>query len=111
MARGFASLSPELRVIYARLGGKAVQRKGSGHSWKLDRVNARLAGRKGGLASRASRAQNEGRMNNAAMFSSATDEWATPQDFFDALNEEFHFSVDLAASPENAKCFAYYTVA
>lgn len=48
-------------------------------------------------------------MNNALMFSSKSDEWATPQDFFDALHKEFDFQIDLAASPENAKCSVFYT--
>lgn len=48
-------------------------------------------------------------MNNAVLFSSATDEWETPQAFFDALNAEFHFTIDLAASFENRKCEVYYT--
>lgn len=47
-------------------------------------------------------------MNTAVMFSSAKDEWATPQDFFDRLNEEFQFDVDAAAAPENAKCRVWY---
>jgi len=45
----------------------------------------------------------------AVHFSSATDEWPTPQDFFDRLNEEFHFTLDVCATPENAKCPRYYT--
>lgn len=32
-------------------------------------------------------------MNTNVMFSSATDLWATPQDFFDKLNAEFHFTL------------------
>ena len=44
-----------------------------------------------------------------AMFSSATDVWATPQWFFDELNEEFHFTLDPCALPSNAKCAKYYT--
>lgn len=43
------------------------------------------------------------------MFSSATDLWATPQDFFDELDAEFHFDLDVCALPENAKCATYYT--
>ena len=43
------------------------------------------------------------------MFSSATDEWATPQDFFDALNEEFHFTLDPASNEENHKCKTFFT--
>lgn len=42
-------------------------------------------------------------------FSSETDLWATPQDVFDALNAEFHFTLDPCATPENAKCKKYYT--
>ena len=48
-------------------------------------------------------------MNTDAMFSSKTDLWETPQDFFNSLNEEFHFNLDVCALPENAKCAAYYT--
>ena len=46
---------------------------------------------------------------NPAMYSSASDNWETPQDFFDALNAEFHFTLDAAASDENAKCARYFT--
>lgn len=48
-------------------------------------------------------------MFNEGMRSSATDEWATPQDFFDRLNSEFHFTLDVCATPENAKCARYFT--
>ncbi len=43
------------------------------------------------------------------MFSSKTDQWETPQDFFDRLNDEFHFNVDVCAAPGNAKCGTYFT--
>ena len=43
-------------------------------------------------------------MNNALMFSSKSDEWSTPQGTFDALNVEFSFDIDLAATAENSKC-------
>ena len=43
------------------------------------------------------------------MFSSSTDLWATPQDFFDRLNAEFDFDIDVCASPNNAKCERYFT--
>jgi hypothetical protein len=33
-------------------------------------------------------------------FSSKTVEWGTPQDFLDKLDTEFHFTVDLGATPE-----------
>jgi len=42
-------------------------------------------------------------------FSSVTDLHETPQDFFDKLNEEFHFTLDVCATDENAKCENYYT--
>jgi len=38
------------------------------------------------------------------MFSKASDEWATPQEFYDKLDAEFNFDVDAAATAENAKC-------
>lgn len=46
---------------------------------------------------------------NDALFSSKTCEWETPQDFFDGLNAEFRFDLDVCATPENAKCSRYFT--
>lgn len=43
-------------------------------------------------------------------FSSDTVEWSTPQHVFDALNDEFRFTLDPAATKENAKCPRFYTV-
>lgn len=43
-------------------------------------------------------------------FSSKTNEWATPQGFFNKLNEEFHFTLDPCATKENAKCQKFYTI-
>lgn len=48
-------------------------------------------------------------MNNVH-FSSKSNEWTTPQDFFDMLNDEFAFTLDAAATSENAKCVNYYDV-
>lgn len=48
-------------------------------------------------------------MNKEVMFSSATDNWETPQDFFDKLNAEFHFDLDVCADEINHKCDKYYT--
>jgi len=42
-------------------------------------------------------------------FSSATDDWATPQDFFDSLNAIYNFELDVCASETNAKCAKYFT--
>ena len=49
-------------------------------------------------------------MNTKVMFSSHTDLWSTPQDFFDNLNKEFDFTLDPCATPQNAKCKKYYTI-
>lgn len=35
--------------------------------------------------------------------------WATPQNFFDNLNAEFDFDIDVCATPENAKCEKFFT--
>lgn len=43
------------------------------------------------------------------MYSSATVEWATPQDLFDNMNREFGFTLDVCATPENAKCKRFFT--
>lgn len=48
-------------------------------------------------------------MNTELMFSSKTDLWETPQDLFDKLNNEFQFTLDVCATPENAKCDKFYT--
>lgn len=45
----------------------------------------------------------------AVHFSSETCEWYTPQDFFDKLNEEFGFDLDVCATAENAKCQKFFT--
>jgi phage N-6-adenine-methyltransferase len=47
-------------------------------------------------------------VTTAVHFSSETDEWATPQAFFDALNAEFGFTLDVCATAENAKCTRYF---
>ena len=43
------------------------------------------------------------------LFSSKSDAWTTPQWFFDALDAEFGFEVDVCASPQHAKCAVYYS--
>ena len=48
-------------------------------------------------------------LNTKVLFSSKEEKWATPQDLFDKLNDEFHFTLDAAASPDNAKCANYFT--
>lgn len=45
----------------------------------------------------------------ATHFSSKTDDWATPQEFFDSLNDEFSLFWDVCASHTNAKLPLYWT--
>lgn len=47
---------------------------------------------------------------NSALFSSERDDWETPQSLFDKLNQEFHFTIDVASSDSNAKCEKHYTM-
>lgn len=49
------------------------------------------------------------RLNTDLMFSSKSDEWETPQDFFDELDKEFHFTLDPCSTHENTKCEKHYT--
>lgn len=39
---------------------------------------------------------------------SESDNWWTPLDLFEQLDDEFHFTVDAAASAKNALCDRYY---
>lgn len=46
--------------------------------------------------------------NMKVHFSSKTEEWATPQGFFNELNKEFHLTLDVCATHENRKCTKYF---
>jgi len=48
-------------------------------------------------------------MLTKGLFSSSTDNWATPQSLFAELDKTFHFTLDVCASKENAKCTKFYT--
>ena len=48
-------------------------------------------------------------MINEGLFTSKTPEWSTPQDFFDKLDAEFHFTLDPCSTLENRKCARYFT--
>lgn len=48
-------------------------------------------------------------MVSKTLFSSNSDEWATPQNLFDEMNNEFNFDLDVCATDENHKCPEYYT--
>lgn len=45
------------------------------------------------------------------LFSYKSDEWSTPDEFFRALDDEFHFTLDAAATHENAKLPRHFTQA
>jgi len=51
--RGFASMAPEKQKQIASRGGKAAHAQGTAHTWTSQ--EARIAGRKGGTASRGGR--------------------------------------------------------
>ena len=44
------------------------------------------------------------------MFSSKSDEWGTPVDFFNKLNKRFNFTLDPCSTSKNKKCEKFYTV-
>lgn len=50
-------------------------------------------------------------MKTAVHFSSETDNWATPQDFYDKLDSIFNFTLDPCASDQNHKTAKYFTEA
>lgn len=47
--------------------------------------------------------------NITACLSSQKDDWAIPQDFFDKLDKEFHFTLDPCADETNHKCDLFFT--
>ena len=49
-------------------------------------------------------------MINKGLFSSNSNEWATPTDFYKSLDAEFHFNLDPCCTHENAKCERHYTI-
>ena len=42
-------------------------------------------------------------------FSSKTDLWYTPEDFFSKYNDKYKFDLDVCATDDNAKCSRYFT--
>lgn len=48
-------------------------------------------------------------MQHTSAFSSQSVEWETPQSFYDAWDQVYRFTLDTAASPENAKAPKFYT--
>jgi len=43
-------------------------------------------------------------------FSSKSPDWGTPPEFFEQLDSLFHFTLDVCATAENAKCARYFTL-
>lgn len=48
---------------------------------------------------------------NPSLHTSKKQDWVTPGWLFDQLDDEFHFTLDAAATDRNAKCEKYYTEA
>ena len=44
-------------------------------------------------------------------FSSSKDDWGTPDKLFKTLDNYFGFTLDVCATPENAKCRRFFTLA
>lgn len=49
-------------------------------------------------------------MVSKALFSSNSDEWSTPQDIYEALDNEFNFNLDPCSSDNNCKCEKHFTI-
>lgn len=49
-------------------------------------------------------------MISPALFSSRSEEWPTPLDFFHMLDDEFRFSLDPCCTKESAKAGKYFTI-
>jgi len=47
--------------------------------------------------------------NMNTLMSSVKMDWETPKDFFNKLDQEFHFTLDPCCSFENKKCDKFYT--
>ena len=43
-------------------------------------------------------------------FASKSNEWETPQELYDGLNEEFGFTLDPCSTDENHKCGKHFTI-
>ena len=49
-------------------------------------------------------------MISKALFRSDSIEWETPQEFFNMCDREFHFTLDVCSTDENAKCKKHFTI-
>lgn len=48
-------------------------------------------------------------MINKGLFASTTDDWVTPQNLYNELDQEFNFTLDPCSDDKNAKCKKHYT--
>jgi phage N-6-adenine-methyltransferase len=46
---------------------------------------------------------------SSTLYSSRSEEWPTPQAFFELLDREFNFTLDPCATRKNAKCARFFT--
>lgn len=44
-----------------------------------------------------------------ALLSTGKDDWETPKDFYEKLDDDFHFTLDPCCTHESAKCERHYT--
>jgi len=58
---------------------------------------------------RAYRRRKQGHKRRKVYFRSESVEWETPRELFEELDREFHFTLDMAATAENAKCERFFT--
>jgi len=49
-------------------------------------------------------------MVSRTLFSSNKTAWETPQWLFDLLNAQYHFTLDVCATPANAKCSEFFAL-
>lgn len=47
---------------------------------------------------------------NKVLYSHSSDEWSTPDDFFECLNKFYHFNLDPCSTHLNAKCEKHFTI-
>lgn len=77
---------------------------------KATALGAISTAREGNGPTAAGAPRDEGRQRHGVHFSSRTDEWPTPRDFFERVSDEFGpFDLDPCATPENAKCARFFT--
>ncbi len=48
-------------------------------------------------------------MIQTVLHSSRSEEWSTPRDLFNLLDDEFNFTLDPCATPANTKCRKFFT--